>query len=117
MPAIRDKLLIACGIFRQELQAVLPDGQQTEIFWIDPALHADLPRLEKELKNALSGGAGKDIRLLIGNGCHPDIKEMAEQHGARLPPIRNCLEAFLGERARHLEEERTMIMTPWQSMR
>lgn len=110
----KHKIMIACSIFAQELQAVLPSDLKADIIWIDAGLHADLHCLEKELSNALEKGKtiGTDIRLFFGNGCHPDIAYLSKRFGAKLPPAKNCIDAFCGEKAKYLEENRTMIMTP-----
>lgn len=111
--AIR-KILISCSIFAQEIRASLPSESEIEIIWIDAALHADLQRLKLKLFGALSEGLthGADIRLLFGSGCHPEIYRIAQQFGAALPPVKNCIEAFCGEKTKELEANRSMIMTP-----
>ena len=85
-----------------------------DVFWIDAALHADLPRLEKELTEALAAAkeTGEDVRVFLGVGCHPDLVKLAEKFGISLPPVKNCLEAFLGDKTKELEQDRTMLMTP-----
>lgn len=49
-----DKILIICKIFYDELLHVLPRDSEIKIIWIEAALHADLARLENELRQALS---------------------------------------------------------------
>lgn len=107
-------ILIACKIFAQELEAALPPDKDIEIIWIDAALHADLQKLEEELQRVLTAeqSKGVDIRILFGSGCHPDMCRLARRFGAGLAPVKNCIEAFCGEKTRQLEENRTMIMTP-----
>jgi hypothetical protein len=54
-----NKLLIACKVFYDELQSILPLKPELKIIWIEAALHANLNRLEGELKKALSEAATK----------------------------------------------------------
>ena len=108
------KVIIACKVFADELQYVLQDAEGVEIIWIDAALHADLPRLEQELTGALAtlGEIQEDVRVFLGVGCHPDLVELADKFGVPLTRVKNCLEAFLGNKVRELEQDRTMLMTP-----
>jgi hypothetical protein len=110
----QSRILIACKILEKELLAVLAPAEIERITWVDAALHADLARLEEELRRALSKADGLDegVRILFGGGCHPEIDRMLMERGVRPPPFKNCIEALLGERAKELEKNRTMIMTP-----
>jgi hypothetical protein len=111
------RTLVACRIFEQELRAVLDTGlggESIQVVWVDSALHCDLNRLKEELTRALASAkiSGDDVRMLFGQGCHPEIDSLARECGIRISPVKNCIEAFLGEKAKTLEENRTMIMTP-----
>lgn len=77
-------------------------------------MHADLQCLEKKLTNTLKRGKtiATDIRLFFGNGCHPDIGDIAKRFDARLSPVKNCIDAFCGGKAKYIEQNKTMIMTP-----
>jgi hypothetical protein len=115
MPELKKpKIMIACSIFEKELQACLPAGGMPEIIWIDAGLHADLPRLENQLKKVLQETKedGTEVKLLFGSGCHPEICRLARRFGAGIAPVKNCIEAFCGKYAEKLEANRTMIMTP-----
>lgn len=109
-----NKLLIACKVFYDELQSLLPLKPELKIIWIESALHANLNRLEGELKKALSEGAtnGAEVQLFLGVGCHPDMVRLAKEYGAHISPVKNCIEAFLGSKQKEMEENDTMIMTP-----
>lgn len=106
--------LIACRIFADELLASGAIPEDTEIVWIDAALHEDYKMLEEQIRAALSSveKGPEKVHLLFGSGCHPDINSIAAQYNAKASPVANCLEAFCGERKRQLEQNRTMIMTP-----
>ncbi len=111
------RTLIACRIFEQELHAVLdPEsrGKDIQIVWVDSGLHCDLNRLEGELAKACAAAMTTCdyVRMLFGRGCHPEIDSLAEKWGIKTSPVKNCIEVFLGEEAKRLEENRTMIMTP-----
>jgi hypothetical protein len=110
----KHKIMVACSIFAQELQAVLSPDSESDIIWIDAGLHADLHCLEKELIKAFEKGktVGADMRVFFGNRCHPEIALLAKRFDAKLSPVKNCIDAFCGESAKHLEENGTMIMTP-----
>ncbi len=64
------KLLIACKIFYDELQSVLPANADIKVVWIEAALHVNPNRLEDELKAALADNAanGAVIQLFLGVG-------------------------------------------------
>jgi hypothetical protein len=108
------KILIACNVFEKELQACLPAEDRPEIIWIDAGLHADLHRLEEQLTKALEESKVEEteVQVFFGSGCHPDICRLSRRFGAGIAPVKNCIEAFCGENAKRLEENRTMIMTP-----
>ena len=108
------KIIIACKVFADELQYILKDEDAVAIIWIDAALHADLPRMEQELAGALAGAQGsrEDIRVFLGVGCHPDLIKLAREFDVSFSRVRNCLEAFLGNKVKEMEQERTMLMTP-----
>ncbi|HKI47691.1 MAG TPA: DUF1638 domain-containing protein [Desulfobacteria bacterium] len=108
------KLLIACKVFFDELTTVLPDEWDYHPIWIDTGLHADLDKLEKNLLLTIDDAlkTGREVKMLYGSGCHPDICRLGKKCGIGIPPFKNCIEAFCGAQTRELEKERTMIMTP-----
>jgi hypothetical protein len=72
--------------------------------------------LEERLGQALTeedASGTKDLRLLIGNGCLPQMADIAKERNIPLLNFKNCLEAILGlEKLRELEKDRTMVITP-----
>ena len=108
--------LIACGIFRNELERVLPADNGVAVHWLDAALHADAQRLRAALDHAIAvhrAHCADRIRFLFGNGCHPDIGTVAGGCGSCLPPVKNCIQAIIGpRRTAQLEADRTMVITP-----
>ena len=110
------KSLIACGIFRHELESVLAAENGIAVYWLDAALHADARRMRAALDQAIEvhrSYSAEAIRFLLGNGCHPDICKVAGDCGSRIPPVKNCIQAIIGpQKTRQLEEARTMVITP-----
>lgn len=110
------KHLIACGIFRHELESVLPAENGIAVHWLDAALHADAERMRAALDGAIGihqAHCADRIRFLFGNGCHPDIGNIVADCGSCLPPVKNCIQAIIGpQKTRQLEADRTMVITP-----
>jgi len=119
------KILIACEIFKHELNHVLSPEKDIEIQWLEAALHATPDRMKAALEKAVANHAGSpsnNVCFLFGNGCHPDICKITDGCGSRTLPVGNCIQAILGpEETKRLESDRTMIVTPgwitaWQSI-
>lgn len=114
------RIIIACDIFRSEMEYVLQSNQdyQVEFIWLGAGLHNDLEILEGRLEAAWAGlppelKSSPGLRLMIGQGCLPQMKEWAAGKNIRLLPTKNCLTALLGEdELKHLEQDRTMVITP-----
>ena len=114
------RIVIACDILRSEMEHVLRDNHnyQVEYIWLGAGLHNDLEVLENRLEAAwekipaeLRGAP--EIRLMIGEGCLPHMKEWAAKKRARLLPTKNCLTALLGDdELKELEQSQTMVITP-----
>jgi hypothetical protein len=109
--------LIACRIFEEELNAVLASvlhEMDVDVVWLDAALHCDLRRMENALLTAFAAAkkSGSEVRLLFGQGCHPELNQLAKEHGVRVLPVKNCIEAFLGDRLPELEANHAIVMTP-----
>ncbi len=106
--------LVACKIFKDELEAVLPGGFESEIIWIDEGLHADPALLEKKLGGACEQAKknGCTVRFLFGSACLPDLCDLARKEGAEVPCFHDCIAALCGESRKELEQGGTMLMTP-----
>lgn len=114
--------MIACGIFADELMAVIQPDKNIEVRWVDAALHANPKELKKTLVTMLSECRqdGKDTHVLFGC-CHPEIDELCRSYGAKRLESDNCIHAFLGSSKERFERDGTMIMTPgwvreWRSI-
>jgi hypothetical protein len=80
--------------------AVLPEEfRDIDITLLDAGLHWNLDKFEMTLKQALKDAAteGADARILFGNGCHPDICRIINNHGRKILGAKNCVEAFCHE--------------------
>ncbi len=110
----KEKVLIACEVFADELQACLGSDRSIEVRWIPTGLHADLNRLEREILRNLEAldPEKTDVCLLYGSGCHPEVCRFTRRFGAGVAPVKNCIEAFCGPDAKRLEENRTLVLTP-----
>ena len=114
------RIVIACDILRSEMEHVLRDNQKfaVEFIWIGAGLHNDIEVLEKRLEAAWEKipaelRSSPEIRLMIGQGCLPHMKEWTDKKQARLLPTQNCLTALLGEDGlKELEQNQTMVITP-----
>ena len=109
------KKIIACQIFTDEVSAVLPEEyRNVDIIWLDAGLHMNLDELEVTLKEVLKAAEaeGADASVLFGNGCHPDMCPIVNNHGGKVLGSKNCVHAFCGESLDELEQNRTMVITP-----
>lgn len=114
--------LIACPVFRDELEMVLAHEADVEIHYLSFRIHNNDRQMEEELLEAtgLAVESGKKIVILIGNDCHTGqaLNRVADKAGAAHPEGKNCIEILLGrEKAVELSQNRTSIITPgWVRM-
>jgi len=112
------RILIACGIYQDELAHVLAsiDIPDLKIIWLEAGLDNNLEMLEAKLDEAISESraAGEtSLRLMFGRACLPHMAEFAEQRGVTTLSAKNCIAALIGdERKLELEKDRTMVITP-----
>ena len=110
------RTLIACEIFRHELEQTLSSKPDIAVHWLDAALHANAERMKTKLEEAVTtikGHRPGEIQFLFGNGCHPDICKVVTDCGAQIPAVNNCIQAIIGpEETKKLEADRTMVVTP-----
>ncbi|MDR1037150.1 MAG: DUF1638 domain-containing protein [Deltaproteobacteria bacterium] len=113
------RVLIACGIFDEELEGALKhlqDAYDLTVIRLPPGYHCVIEELEAKLREALEGVAPEDragVRLMIGRNCLPDMRDFCAREGVRCLPTANCLSAMVGdERLKELEDGKTMVITP-----
>jgi Protein of unknown function (DUF1638) len=118
-----NKCLIACPIFRKELESVLGDlNQVPQINYMHYTIHNNPLRMEEELLENVAkvSATGKEVRFLVGKQCNckREIAEVVEDCGGKIPQARNCIDMLIGdELARKLQKNRTSLMTPaWVRM-
>jgi hypothetical protein len=98
--------LLSCGIFRFELEKILPEieaelGRNIEAVFLAPGLDAAADSLEAAITENLNTG----IRaLLYGSMCHTEMARITGTTGAVYPKAANCVEIILGtEKKRELD--------------
>lgn len=85
------------------------------IMYLEAALHVDLNKIHAALQNALTdlSQENRQLTLVYGQLCHPEMEELARQFRARVIPARNCIEMLLGEEMAKVDQEaRTFYLTP-----
>ena len=50
----RKKTLVACPIFKNELEAILPSNSDLSILYMDQRIHNDAKRMLQELESSVS---------------------------------------------------------------
>jgi hypothetical protein len=102
--------IVACNIFRHEMEAVAPEvAAQTT--WLPAGLHVDFGRLKEALVGAIEGD--EQVVCFYGAACHPDMGELVATNRGRCLPGKDCVAAFLpDEQRRKLEGRKAFVMTP-----
>jgi len=108
--------LVACSIFRSELEHVL--GADLTVAWLPAGLHVSEERLGQALDEAL--GTEHGVACFYG-ACHPDLDARLAERGGRRLNAKNCIAAFLSPAEQAKLGERTFIMSPgwlkaWRSI-
>jgi len=105
------KKILCCGVLRPELEHLLAE-QNADITYIDAALHVDLDKLAQSVTENLRGINENQIPLVMGNQCHPEMEQIAAEHGGRVIQAKSCIEMLLGEKIEHLDAEaKTFYLT------
>ncbi len=113
-----DKCLVACPIFRKELESVLGElGSAPQINYMHYTIHNSPLRMEEELQENVAkvSATGKEVRFLVGKQCKGkrDIDEIVNDCGGKIPQAKNCIDMLIGnELAKKLQKNRTSLMTP-----
>jgi hypothetical protein len=106
-----DLSLISCGIFRYELEKVLPEiememGCKIDIEFLTPALDVNIDLLEKSIMERLAAHQNKKNILLYGCMCHTELPRIIGESGAVYPKAANCAEMLLSpEKKKAFDEE------------
>ncbi len=113
-----DKCIVACPIFRKELESVLKElDSAPQINYMHYTIHNSPLRMEEELQENVAKVAetGREVRFLVGKQCKGkrDIGEVVKDCGGKIPQARNCIDMLIGdELAKKLQKNRTSLMTP-----
>jgi hypothetical protein len=110
MNAARRPCLIACGIFRQELERIVKNAKlSVDIEYLDPCLHNDPECLENALKKAIEDRRQKhqnNIVIIYGDIClgfQNEMKALTENYGLVKVDALNCIDCLLGGKGKLLE--------------
>jgi hypothetical protein len=101
--------LISCGIFRYELERVLPEietelGCKIAADFLAPALDENADLLEESVTEKLAAQQGKKKALRYGDICHTEWPRITEKSGTVYPKAANCAEILLGsERKKEID--------------
>ena len=110
--------LIACPIFRKELESVLAElNLSPRINYMHYTIHNNPLKMEEQLQEGVdkASRAGGEVRFLVGKHCKGkrDITEVVDDCGGKIPQARNCIDMLIGdELAKSLQKNRTSLMTP-----
>ncbi len=110
--------LIACPIFRQELEHVLAELQiDLPIDYMHYTIHNNPLKMEEQLQAGVEKAArqGADVRFLVGRHCKGkrDMDQVVEGCGGKIPQARNCIDMLIGDTlVQKLQKNRTSLMTP-----
>ncbi len=114
----QEKWIIACPVFRKELEAILAEIELTpHILYMDYTVHINPESMDKELQSSIEkvSSAGQGPRFLVGRECRGirEMTEVVERCGGKIPQCRNCIDMLIGkELVEKLQGERTSLMTP-----
>lgn len=108
-------LIIGCGILRRELQWLEQHrGLTFDAELLGPALHLDLPKLERVFGAQLERTAPRSPGVFFG-ACHPGLDTWLATRGTPRTRALNCVEMLLGPE--RYEAELTagayFLLEPW----
>ena len=110
--------LIACPIFRKELESILTElNLAPRINYMHYSIHNNPLKMEQELQAGVEKASktGGEVRFLVGKHCKGkrDIKDVVKDCGGKIPQARNCIDMLIGSTlTNELQKNRTSLMTP-----
>jgi hypothetical protein len=97
--ALMSLSILSCGIFRFELEKILPEmmdalgGRDIQVEFLPPALDAHADTLEKSVMEKLESSQDDENVLLYGGMCHTEWARITGESGAVYPKkAANCVE-------------------------
>ncbi|WP_243358858.1 DUF1638 domain-containing protein [Fundidesulfovibrio terrae] len=104
--------VVACGIFKKELEALGYGARGVKTVTLDSMLHMRPDALDGALDGMLSRGRPGGLALVYGD-CSPHMLDFARREGVRKVQGLNCCEIVLGrERYRSLRREGAFFFMP-----
>jgi hypothetical protein len=107
--------LIACSIFRDEIEALQREGALPyEVKYIPSMLHLNPPKLDLLLGKELLKRRDESIALIYGDCC-PSMLAYSQRDNIERPQVRNCCELILGREhyVQHLRQGAFFLMPEW----
>jgi len=108
--------IVACGIFKPELEQVLKQINEESIFnddikvsYLAPALHVDYHQLKLGITKALDEVSQEKRLLMFGSMCHPELDEFTEQYHVIRPTQGNCIELILDKKRKEEIEKSARV--------
>jgi hypothetical protein len=103
--------LLSCGIFRFELEKILPEiqealgGQDMGLTFLSPALDVKADILEKSVTEHLESHHHDKTVLLYGGMCHTEWARITGTSGAVVyPKAANCVEILLSPEKKKMND-------------
>lgn len=93
--------VLSCGIYQPEFEAIfaaLKDEfleKDIVVDFVSPGLHVDNDKLGANIASGLAERKDKNILLLYGSMCHPEIEKLCEGYRVIYPAAPNCIEVLL----------------------
>jgi hypothetical protein len=109
------RTLIACSIFRDEIEALQKEGVLPyEVKYIPSMLHLNPTKLDLLLRKELIKRKDQSITLVYGDCC-PSMLAFSQRDNIERPEVRNCCELVLGREIymRHLRQGAFFLMPEW----
>jgi hypothetical protein len=107
--------LIACSIFKDEIEALKREGLlECEVKYIPSMLHLNPTKLDLLLYKELHKRKGEPITLVYGDCC-PSMLSFTQRNNIERPAVRNCCELLLGREIylQHLGKGAFFLMPEW----
>jgi hypothetical protein len=100
--------LLSCGIFRFELEKILPEIKEALgdilVDFLSPALDVHIDRLEQSVSEHLEAHQHDKNILLYGGMCHTEWARITGKSGAVYPKAANCVEILLSPEKKKMSD-------------
>lgn len=112
------RVIIACGVFKPELEALRPDDETVEVRYLDQSLHRTPEMMPELIKEQIDQVASYATRIVLGYGlCSNGVVGVtAPRQGLYIPRVHDCISLFLGSarayQERMDEEAGVYYLTP-----